>query len=346
MTSSLDAVGGVLCAGFGTRMAPITEVIPKPLIPFMNAPLLAYALDHLQRAGIEEVGLNLHHLADSIPPVADRLGATMGLRPVYAREWEILGTAGGARGIWIALGSPEKTLVLLNGDSVMNIDLVSHLRQHRESGASATLIVRPKDPNQPGRVWVDQEAMALRGLRDFRSPHREDQEEKLEEYDFTGVYLLEPELLEEIPLEEGCLIGDVLGPRLAAGEEFGISVNDDFWAALDNPSLYFETMSRVLGEPTLFSQLPLPEPLKGELYLFAQEGIDDKAQLAGPILAGAHVKVAGGVYLGPNAVVDGVELKEGASVRNAVLYGMGSVEGEWHDCLAVAGKVVSFPSGQ
>lgn len=340
--SRLSAVGGVLCAGFGTRMAPITDVIPKPLIPFMNTPLLAYALDHLQRAGVEHVGLNLHHLADAIPPIADRLGAAMGVRPVYAREWEILGTAGGARGIWKALGEPEETMILLNGDSIMNIDLREHLQAHKESGAKATLVVRPKDPSQPGKVWVEKEERKLGGLRDFRTPGEKGA--ALEEFDFTGVYMLEPELLREIALEPGCMIGDILGPRLAEGEEFGISINADFWAALDNPGLYFETMSRVLQEPGLFAQLPLPEPVGENLYLFSQEGIDDKAQLAGPILAGAHVQVAGGAYLGPRAVVDGVQLKNGASVREAVLYGMGAVEGEWHRCLAVAGKVVSFPA--
>lgn len=340
MNSSI-AVGGILCAGFGTRLSPITDVIPKPLIPFMNTPLLAYAMDHLVQAGIKEVGINLFHLAESIPPVADRLALAMGQKLVYAREWEILGTAGGARGIWKALGEPEKTLIVLNGDSVMNIDLAAHLKQHKESGALATLVVRPKDHEQPGRVWVDESSMSLMGLRDFRHPEAPGD---LVEYDFTGVHFIEPALLRDIPLEMGCLVGDVYGPRLERGERLNISVNDDFWAALDNPDLFMQTTKRVLEEPALFRQLPLPEPLGGNLYIFSQDGIDDKAKLAGPVLLGAHVKVEDSAQVGPNAVVDGVELVAGASIQNAILYGMGRVEGEWKDCLAVAGQVATVTS--
>lgn len=335
MTSPV-AVGAILCAGYGTRLSPITDVIPKPLIPFMNTPLLAYAMDHLVQAGVNEVGINLFHLADSIPPVADRLAQTMGQRLVYSREWEILGTAGGARGIWKALGEPDQTLIVLNGDSVMNIDLSSHLRAHQESGALATLVVRPKDQDQPGRVWVDESSMSLMGLRDFRHPQAQD---GLSEYDFTGVHFIEPALLETIPLEMGCLVGDVYGPRLEQGGHIHISVNDDFWAALDNPGLFLQTTKKVLDNPAVFRQLPLPEPIGEELYIFSQEGIDDKARLAGPVLLGAHVKAQAGAEIGPYAVVDGAELAGGSSIQNAVVYGMGRIEGVWRDCLAVAGKV-------
>src|SRR5690554_974892 len=97
--SQRDVIGGVLCAGLGTRLRPLTDVLPKPLIPFLNTPLVAYALNHLAAAGITRVGLNLHHLPDTIPFLVDRLALQFGQVPTYVREWEILGTAGGVRGI-------------------------------------------------------------------------------------------------------------------------------------------------------------------------------------------------------------------------------------------------------
>lgn len=333
--SDHDVVGAVLCAGFGTRLRPLTEVIPKPLLPFLNTPIVTYALDHLRKLGAARVGVNLHHLADSVPPVVDRISAQMELEPVYAREWEILGTAGGIRGIWQALGEPDATLVVLNGDSIMNIDLEHHLSQHRESGARATVVVRPRADDQPGKVWLDDEH-TLCGLRDMRHP---DAGDELTEYDFTGVHLIEPELLADIPLEKGCMVGDVYGPLLEDGEAFNASVNDDFWAALDNPTLYLDTTRRVLEDPALFEQAPLPEPLSDDLYIFDPDKAHDKAECAGPVLLGLHTEVAAGAKIGPNAVIDGVEVAEGATVRNAIVYGMGDVEGEWRDCIAVAGKV-------
>ncbi len=340
MTVDTPPVGGVLCAGFGTRMAPITDVIPKPLVPFLNAPMLAYSLDHLAVAGVTQVGMNLHHHADSIPPVADQLARTMNLEPVYAREWEILGTAGGIRGIWDALGQPDTTLIAFNGDSVMNLDLLEILDAHRQSGSPATIVVRPQDGDNPGNVWVDDEQLQLVGLRDFRHPEACDSPT---EYTFTGVHLLEPEMLRQIPLQKGCMVGDIYGPLLEEGTALNVEVNRDFWAGIDSPGLLFDATRRVLDDPELFDQVPMPEPLADGLYVFGQQDIDDKTMMAGPLLSGPHVATDAGVHLGPYAVVDGVEIAEGASVRNAVVYGMGRLEGKWHNCLAVAGKVANLP---
>jgi mannose-1-phosphate guanylyltransferase len=333
-----DVVGAVLCAGFGTRLRPLTDALPKPLLPFLNTPIVTYALDHLARAEISRVAINLHHLPDAIPPVVDRIGAQFGVDPVYSREWDILGTAGGIRGMWQALDEPDATLVVLNGDSVMNIDLEDHLRAHRQSGARATLVVRPRADDQPGRVWLD-DAGKLCGLRDMRHP---DAGDELIEHDFTGVYFLEPELLEEIPLQEGCMIGDVLGPLMQQGEVFNTSVNDGFWAALDNPTLFLETTRRVLESPDLFEQAPLPEPLSEGLFIYSPAEASDEAECARPVLLGLHTTVEAGAKIGPNAVIDGVDIAEGCVVRNAVVYGMGEIDGEWKDCIAVAGQVAKI----
>ena len=340
MTSQTPPVGGVLCAGFGSRMAPITEVIPKPLVPFLNTPILAYSLDHLATAGVTRVGMNLHHLPDSIPPVANQLVKAMNIEPTYVREWEILGTAGGVRGIWEGLGEPETTMIVFNGDSVMNIDLLEVLGEHRESQARATLVVRPKEGDKPGGVWIDPDNGRLMGLRDFRHPNAGD---NLVEYGFNGVHFIEPELSREIPLEWGCMVGDVYGPLLEEGEDFNLVVSDDFWASIDNPSLLYEATRRVLATPSIFEQVPLPEALGEGLYVFRQEGIDDKTEMAGPLLTGAHVKTGPGVKIGPAAVIDGVELTAGTSVRHAIIYGSGILEGKWHRCVSVAGKVANLP---
>ena len=332
-----EVAGAVLCAGFGTRMRPLTESVPKPLLPFLNTPILTYALDHFASAGIRRVGLNLHHLADAVPPVADRLGNQFGLEVSYSREWEILGTAGGIRGIWHALGEPDAPLVVTNGDCVMNIDLEEHIEAHREAGAAATLVVRPKADNQPGRVWVDG-GDALGGIRDFRGPDYE-AEEGLTEYDFTGVRILEPSLLSDIPLEEGCIIDDVLGPMLESGAEINTTVHEGFWAALDNPGLLMETSRRLLVEPELFEQAPFEEGEEGEGVFLADPGaVGEEVELVGPVFCGPNVAFEPGTRVGPNAVVDGVELASGNAIENAVVYGVGESDASFENCVAVADR--------
>jgi mannose-1-phosphate guanylyltransferase len=337
MSDETPLCGAILCAGRGTRMHPITEVLPKPLIPFLGTPMIAYPMSHLLSAGVSRVGVNLHHLADAVPPVVDRLAEVFGQSVTYAREWSIMGTAGGVRGIWEALGEPEGQLVVLNGDSVMNLDLLAHVEAHRASGARATMVVRPKADTQPGRVWLTEEG-ELWGLRDAR---RAGSPGALVEHDFVGVHILDAELIAEIPLEEGCMVGDVYIPMLERGEPIHASVMEGFWAAIDNPRLMLDTQRRCMEEPGLFAQAPFPDPLADGLFVYSAADVADKAQLAGPVFIGAQAAVGDGARIGPNALVDGSEIAPGAIVRNAVVYGMGTVEGEWVDCVAVAGKVAS-----
>jgi mannose-1-phosphate guanylyltransferase len=327
----------ILCAGYGSRLAPLTDAVPKPLLPFLNTPIVTYALGLVSQLGAQRVGVNLHHLADAIPPVVDRLAQIFGMKPVYAREWEILGSGGGVRGLWKALGEEDGTMVVLNGDSVMDIDLADLLRRHRESGRLVTMVCRRKADDQPGRVFVGADG-ELVGVRDYRRPGAS----VAAEYDFTGVHFLEPAALERLPLDPCDIIDTLYGPMLQADEAIGLEEVDGFWAALDNPKLFLDTQREVLSNPGLFQNAPLPEPLSPGHYVYAPDEVDDKAQVAGPIFLGMNAKVESGARIGPNVVADGVEIAGDAVVSNAVLFGQGRVEGEWRDCIAIANKVAQL----
>ncbi len=333
-----ERFGGVLCAGLGTRMAPLTHVLPKPLLPFLNTPLITYAMADLMRAGVSRVAMNLHHLADAIPPVVDRLAPLFQLSPVYAREWELMGTAGGARGLLRALGEPAgATLILTNGDSVMDVDLGAHADAHVASGRAITMLTRPKQPGQPGRVFVDA-AGQLQGIRHYRRPHAPP-DSALIEVEFTGVHFIQTDTLRALELECGDLIDELHGPMLLRDEAIGVATLDGFWAALDNPGLLIDAQRRVLSEPGLLALAPMPAPLAPGLFILNQPGVHDKAQLAGPVFLGQHVTIGAGAKIGPNVVLDGVEVAPGAVLKDCMLYGMGTIEGEWRDCLGVAGQV-------
>ena len=335
--SDVDAVGGVLCAGFGTRMRPLTESVPKPLLPFLNTPILTYALDHFASAGIERVAMNLHHLPDTIPPVADRLCGQFGLKASYSREWDILGTAGGIRGLWHALGEPDATLIVTNGDSVMNIDLADHLRAHRASGAGVSLVVRPKADRQPGGVWLDEEDN-LAGIRDYEAPGAGEGERR--QFDFTGIHLIEPAVLSDIPMESGDIIDESYGPMIEEGADINTTVHEGFWSALDNPGLLMETTRRMLDEPELFDQSPLAADRVDREGIFVADPqvVDEEAELVAPVFVGPNASVGAGAKVGPYAVIDGVELTEGAEITEAVVYGAGELDESMEQCVAVADR--------
>jgi NDP-sugar pyrophosphorylase family protein len=339
-------IAAILAAGLGSRMAPITHATPKPLIPFLNTPTIAYPLGLLPSVSPLAIVLNTHHLHLAIPPVVSPLCQALGLpAPSFTYEPTLLGTAGGLVNMWRSLGSPDAPLIVLNSDSVSDLDLQKHLQEHLRSGADATLIVRPKDPKQPGRVWLDHD-LNICGLRDARrpgSPH----DSHLVEHDFTGVHILSPSLLKDLPIAPACMVADVYIPALLMRPHIKLraSLTHGFWAALDNPSLYLDAMRRVLQEPSIFPAAPLPpisHPTLKNIHIWRTADLDPHIKLGAPALLGLNVRADAGARIGPNACIDGAHLEADCVVQNAALFGVGRISGDWIDCIAIGDQIVSL----
>src|SRR5438552_8545786 len=138
----------VLAAGLGTRLRPLTDTLPKPLLPVAGRPLLEWNLLILKRHGITEVIINLHHLGEQIVR-ALRDGARLGLRLAYSHEPTLQGTGGGIKQATPFL--KDGPFLVLNGDTLSDCDLTALIAAHRVSGALATLAVRD-DPEAAS--WV------------------------------------------------------------------------------------------------------------------------------------------------------------------------------------------------
>lgn len=141
----------VLCAGFGTRLAPLTDRLPKPLVPVANRPVLDLVLDRLFAAGVAEIGINLHHHAERIQA---HLAGREGIRTVY--EPRILDTGGGVANFraWIE-ESGDPAVLLHNSDVVTDIDSRALWDAHAESGAEVTLAVVDHPPTNVVAVAPD-----------------------------------------------------------------------------------------------------------------------------------------------------------------------------------------------
>lgn len=335
-------VGAILAAGFGTRMKPFTHVVPKPLLPFLNTPLIAYSISHLLQAGVRHIGINLHHLAGEIPPVVDAL--LQALEPIfgavkvtYVHEEEARGTAGGIAGIWEAMGKPNTTLISINGDSVMDINLPQVLADHAQSGRSATMLVRPLDGTHAGGLWANDQNEVI-GLRHARS------EEGGKHFDFMGVHILSPAALKKVhkasqSATQTCMVGDVYIPLLGTPLAPGVLEQSGFWAAMDTPKHLLDATIQVLDDPSLLPQSSF-RPTHGKgLAILAPQNIHNDTRLAAPVFLGAFASTAHRTRVGPHVVVDGTHLGPGSRVKESILFGMGHVEGTWDGCVAIRGKI-------
>ncbi len=243
----------ILAAGFGTRLRPLTDELPKPLVPVGDRAAVAHLADHLAKAGIHEAVLNTHHLAEAFTP---RRIAELPIRLRVVHEASILGTAGGVANAASLLG--EGDVILWNGDILADVDVVALLQTHREARAQATMVVAPRARGE-GTVGLDDRGRItrLRGER-FGVEARGG--------DFLGIYALGPVLRARLP-PEGCLIGDGCLPALRAGERVATLTVTTEWDDIGSIASYLRANTRWLARQKMRSYVGKGAEIAGGVTL-------------------------------------------------------------------------------
>lgn len=223
----------ILAAGLGTRLRPLTDELPKPLVPVGDRAAVAHIAERLARAGISEAVLNTHHLAEAFTPA--QIDA-LPLRLRVIREPTILGTGGGVANAAELLGAGD--VVVWNGDILADVDIPALLAAHRSERAPATLATAPR-PRGEGTVGLaaDGAVVRLRGER-FGVEERGG--------DFLGIYALGPALRSRLPAV-GCLLGDGCLPALRAGERIASFTVTEAWDDIGSIASYLRANARWLA---------------------------------------------------------------------------------------------------
>lgn len=182
----------ILAAGFGTRLRPLTNTVPKALVPVAGRLLIEYGLLFLKAYGIEEVIINLHHLGEKIRATLGD-GSGYGLRITYSPEDPLLESGGGIKNAQPFLDG--ETFVVLNCDTIIDLDLTALLTAHRKTKAAATLVLRPD--SQAVRYGILETDTNNRIRRFLGQPTVVN--EPLSQYMFTGCQMLEPRVFAFMP---------------------------------------------------------------------------------------------------------------------------------------------------
>ncbi len=179
-----DLSAVVMAGGFGKRLMPLTENVPKPMLPMGERPLLERTIDQLREAGIQEVHLTTHYLPESIVGHFGN-GEAFGVHMSYATEDEPLGTAGGLR----LIPRPDGPFLVINGDILTRVSYQEMLRFHRKHGATLTVGLRAHEVEVPFGVV---EADGVRVTELTEKP-------RIRLLVNAGIYLLEPGAWDAIP---------------------------------------------------------------------------------------------------------------------------------------------------
>ena len=215
-TNDLEHVKAVLLAGGrGTRLAPYTSVLPKPLMPVGNRSILEILVEQLEDAGIVDITFSVGYLSHLIQAVFEsRQNGHVSI--AYVREQDALGTAAPLR----LVDDLDDTFLVMNGDVLTTLDFRELVRHHRQQGNALTIATHDR------AIKVDYGILHL----DVRS-RVQGFEEKPEIVSpvSMGIYVMEPEVLEHIPAEGHFDFPDLVHALLAAGRPVGAYRHDGLW---------------------------------------------------------------------------------------------------------------------
>jgi mannose-1-phosphate guanylyltransferase len=228
----------ILAAGVGSRLAPITDSLPKPLIPVLGKPVIARIIDLLEGAGFTDLIANTHYLGHKIKQAFSG-------QIVIRQEDTLSGVAGGIRVCADFLRAGDDTFAIIMGDALTDLDLDAMLAVHKASGRAATLAVKKvEDTTHFGVVCFD-ETKRVTSFQEKPKPA-----EALSNWANTGVYLFEPAVLDWIPSAKDAPVYDVasdLFPSLLKNNvEVGIFETDAYWADLGTHAQYRQTLADCL----------------------------------------------------------------------------------------------------
>lgn len=280
----------ILAAGLGTRLRPLTDKLPKALIPVVNRPVMERVIEYLTSQGVGEIVVNAHHHYRQILDYVDG-GRPFGIRMEVSVEPEILGTGGGIKNVsdfW-----DEGPLIVINGDVLTDINLDRALEHHRRSGRIATLILHDHEPfnkistDLQGNIADIPLAYGSRGLA------------------FTGIHIIEPELVDFIPEGGYSDITDCYRGLILSGTPVSAHISEGhYWHDIGSPEGYLSA-SRELA--------------KGPFTLGPGCRIAPSAGLEEWAVIGADCDIAEGARIRGSILWEGARIGPGVRVVDSVV---------------------------
>ncbi len=300
----------VLVGGEGTRLRPLTETVPKPLLPLVDRPILGHLLDHLVLHGVREVIMSSPYLEETFHPFIETRGGEPAI--TWVTEREALGTGGAIVSVLPQLG--DVPFLALNGDIVTDLDLTAMLAGHRERSAAATIALHHvEDARAFGLVAVDPDGRITEFQEKPPDPIPGDVN--------AGTYVLEPSALRAWPGGTRLSIETEIFPTLirSGAAVFGFPT-DAYWLDLGTPEQYLRAHIDLLAGRLRGS------PYRGP-WVGSGASLDPTARIE------RSVAIGEGVIVGPRAELDEAVLmaravvEEGAHVERSIV-GPGGVVGK------------------
>ncbi|MDT8991121.1 NDP-sugar synthase [Curvibacter sp. APW13] len=318
--------GMILAAGQGTRVRPLTNDVPKPMIPILGKPVMEYLIELMASHGIREIMVNVawhHRKIEEYFGDGRRWGVEIGYSYEGALEHGDVvprpkGSAGGMRHIQDCSGFFDETTVVACGDALVDLDLTAAVAEHRDQGALASVValeVPRSDVANYGIVVAD----AAGRIESFQEKPTPAQAQST--LASTGIYLFEPAVLEHIPAQQSYDIGSQLFPSLVGkGLPFFVQSRPFRWIDIGRVTDYWSVLQRALAGELANVTMPGREIRPGVFVGLSVQVDWDTVDIQGPVYLGSSVRIESGCTVrGPAWIGHGSHLRSGARLDRCVL---------------------------
>ncbi|MEI7904558.1 MAG: mannose-1-phosphate guanyltransferase [Candidatus Firestonebacteria bacterium] len=306
----------IMAGGFGTRLRPLTTNIPKPVAPVVNKPMMEHILDLLKKHNLTEIITALYFHPEVISGYFGD-GSEFGVRMSYIRTETELGTAGCVKAAEKYLNEDRGTFIILSGDVLTDFDLTKALEYHKKKKALATMVLtRVEEPLQYGVVITEKDGRITKFLE------KPSWGEVFSDTINTGIYILEPEVLNYIPLETNFDFSKNLFPLLLEKKLalFGY-IAKGYWKDVGSlPEYRTAHYDAMEGKVEVLIPGKKTNKVGKGIWLGDETKIHPTAILKNPVVIGKNCVVKANAEISHSSIGDNCVIEEGVKISGSVLW--------------------------
>lgn len=303
----------VMAAGVGSRLDPLTQCVPKPLVPILNRPVMDILLEKVQKCGIKRVIANTHYLAEKIE---ERYSHNQTIDIEFVQEKELSGTAGGVKKCEYFFNDCENFLVV-SADGFHDADLGKIIEVHEKSGCIATMAVMPIDIEEVSNygVVVTNEDFTVKEFQE-KPPVSEAKSNCIN----TGIYVFNKRIFDYIPSgQKYDFARDVFPSLLERNEKINTYKIYNYWSDIGTLSQYLQSNKDALMRKVMVSGVDIINKYNAKYVVGDNTILPENVKIYDACIIGNNCKIGENAELRNVILWDGVEISNGITLENVVV---------------------------
>ena len=304
----------VMAGGFGTRIQPLTNSRPKPMLPIINKPMMEQTMMTLKDLGITEFIVLLYFKPEIIQDYFGD-GSDFGIKITYVVPDDDYGTAGAVKLAQEHIG--DENFIIISGDLVTDFNFKKIFDYHTEKKSKLTITLTSVDnPLEFGVVIANEDGKIEKFLE------KPSWGEVFSDTINTGIYIIEPEILDYIPHNENYDFAKDLFPRLMReGIDLMAGYAKGYWRDVGNPESYREVYEDILSGKVKF-KIDGKKQIFPDGVLYSKEAykLDKSIEIIGTVVLGKNVTLKKNIKLNNVVIGDNITIGKESNIRNSVLW--------------------------